>query len=499
MPSTYSTRLRLELIGTGEQTGSWGNTTNINLGTLLEESISGIASVTVADSASPTALTSVNGGTDQARQMIIDLGGTLTAAREVTCPNVQKLYFVRNGTVGGFAVTFKPTTGTGISVPNGKIRAVYCNATNVVDLITDLSASTQLAGSDIATTSTAQTLLSKTLTSPRVGTAILDTFGNELIAFTATGSAVNEITVTNAAGGGTPTISATGGDTNIGLNLVSKGSSSVFVNSVPAVTTTGIQTLTNKTISYPAITVLDSSFTLQDNADTTKQVRFETSGVASGATRIVTIPNFDYTLGQILNDSVVTASIANSQVTEAKIADGSITVNKIGAGAVTPAKLSQPITVGTTQATTSGTFKDFAIPAWARRIRLVFNLVSLSGSAQVRIQLGPSGGAQVTGYNSISSITGSGSAVATQTAGFDIYNNGPTSAAQYSGSIEFTPVDLSTNTWAASGMFGSTTGNIGTFVVAGIVVLTGALAVVRITSSNGTDTLDNGSANIVYD
>lgn len=350
MPSTYSTRLRLELIGTGEQTGSWGNTTNINLGTLIEESISGIASVTVADSASPTALTSVNGGTDQARQMIINLTGGLTAAREVTCPNVQKLYFVRNGTSGGFPVTFKPTTGTGISIPNGRIRAVYCDATNVLDLITDLSTSTQIAGADIATTSTAQTLLSKTLTSPRVGTAILDTNGNELIAVTATGSAVNEITVTNAATTGTPTISATGGDTNIGLNLVSKGSGSVFVNSVPAVTTTGTQTLTNKTLSSPSITnpsitnsglltlpagpdtivgrattdtltnktldstnilnIRDDRFTLQDDGDLTKQLRFQLNPLSTATTRVLTAPAADGTI-------ITTADAANQAAMEA--------------------------------------------------------------------------------------------------------------------------------------------------------------------------------------
>lgn len=349
MPSSFSSRLRLELIGTGEQSGSWGNTTNINLGTLIEEAISGIASVTVADSASPTALTSVNGGTDQARQMIINLTGGLTAAREVTCPNVQKLYFVRNGTSGGFPVTFKPTTGTGISIPNGKIRAVYCDATNVLDLITDLSASAQIAGADIATTSTAQTFTNKTINSPRIGTGIFDTNGNEVVAITATASAVNEITITNAAASGTPTISATGGDTNIGLNLVSKGAGSVFVNSVPAVTTTGIQTLTNKTISSPSITnpsitnsglltlpagpdtivgrattdtltnktldstnilnIRDDRFTLQDNADASKLLQFQLGALTSG-TRTLTAPAADGTI-------ITTADAANQAAMEA--------------------------------------------------------------------------------------------------------------------------------------------------------------------------------------
>lgn len=337
MPSSFSSRLRLELIGTGEQSGSWGNTTNINLGTLIEEAIAGIASVAVSDNpVSPTTLTAVDGGTDQARQMIINLTGGITATREVRCPAVQKLYFVRNATTGGFAITFKTASGTGISIPNGRIRAVYCDGTNVNDLITDLPATTQLAGSDIATISTAQTFTNKTLTSPRIGTGIFDTNGNEVVAITATASAVNEITITNAAASGTPTISATGGDTNIGLNLVSKGSGSVFVNSVPAVTTTGIQTLTNKTISSPSITnpsitnsglltlpagpdtivgrattdtlsnktldstnilnIRDDRFTLQDDGDLTKQLRFQLNPLSTATTRVLTAPAADGTI-----------------------------------------------------------------------------------------------------------------------------------------------------------------------------------------------------------
>jgi hypothetical protein len=116
--------------------------------------------------------------------------------------------------------------------------------------------------STIVTTTGSQTLTNKTLTTPtlttpRFGSAgeIDDTNGNELIKFpTTVASAVNEITVTNAAASGTPSISATGDDTNISLNLVAKGSGTVQAGGVPVVTTTGSQTLTNKTLTSPTIT-----------------------------------------------------------------------------------------------------------------------------------------------------------------------------------------------------------------------------------------------------
>jgi hypothetical protein len=129
MASTYSPNLRLELITTGEQQGTWGSTTNTNLGTLLEEAIGGYISVTVTDGADTT-LTTSNGSADQSRNMVINLAGALTATRNVICPAIEKLYVVKNATTGGFAVTFKVSGQTGVSVPNGSTYFLYVDGTD---------------------------------------------------------------------------------------------------------------------------------------------------------------------------------------------------------------------------------------------------------------------------------------------------------------------------------------------------------------------------------
>ena len=119
MPSTYSTNFRFELIGSGEQQGTWGTTTNTNLGTLIEEAIGGYVTVTVADSALGTTLTANNGTSDQSRNMIINLtsAGNLTATREVFCPAIEKLYVVRNATTNNFPVTFRVANSNVITHP----------------------------------------------------------------------------------------------------------------------------------------------------------------------------------------------------------------------------------------------------------------------------------------------------------------------------------------------------------------------------------------------
>lgn len=130
MPSTYSNILRIEKIATSEQSGTWGATTNTNL-ELLEDAIAGVASVTHDDTANYT-LTALNGATDEARCAILEIGGTLTAARNAVVPTQTKPYIVKNSTSGGFAVTIKTSGGTGVSIPNGKVGIVYCDGTNVV-------------------------------------------------------------------------------------------------------------------------------------------------------------------------------------------------------------------------------------------------------------------------------------------------------------------------------------------------------------------------------
>lgn len=129
--STYSTNLGIELIGTGELDGSWGTATNTNLGTLIEQAISGYATQAITDGAD-TVITIPNGATGVARNMIIECTGTLSAARNLIVPAKRKLYFIYNNTTGGYAVTVKVSGLTGVSVPNGAKVVLVCNGTDIV-------------------------------------------------------------------------------------------------------------------------------------------------------------------------------------------------------------------------------------------------------------------------------------------------------------------------------------------------------------------------------
>jgi hypothetical protein len=132
MPSTYSD-LKIELIATGEQTGTWGATTNTNLGTALEEAITGSADVTFASNDITLTLTNTN-ASQAARNLRLNLIGTTGGAtRNLIVPTLQKLYLINNTCTD--AIVVKNSTGTGITVGAGKTNFVYNDGSNVVDAI----------------------------------------------------------------------------------------------------------------------------------------------------------------------------------------------------------------------------------------------------------------------------------------------------------------------------------------------------------------------------
>ena len=147
MASTYST-LKVELIGTGEQTGTWGTTTNDNLSVALGEAITGSADVAFSSADVTVTLTDTNAA-QTARNLRLNLTGTSGGARNLILGSgcqIEKLYLINNGLAD--AVTVKNTSGTGIAVPAGKSMFVFNNATNVVDAVTHLSSLT--LGTDLA-------------------------------------------------------------------------------------------------------------------------------------------------------------------------------------------------------------------------------------------------------------------------------------------------------------------------------------------------------------
>jgi len=156
MASTYST-LKVELIGTGEQTGTWGTTTNDNLSVALGEAITGSADVAFSSADVTVTLTDTNGA-QTARNLRLNLTGTSGGARNLILGSgcqIEKLYLINNGLAD--AVTVKNTSGTGIAVPAGKSMFVFNNGTNVVDATTHLTSLTLGTALPIASGGTGST------------------------------------------------------------------------------------------------------------------------------------------------------------------------------------------------------------------------------------------------------------------------------------------------------------------------------------------------------
>ena len=130
MASTYSPLLRLELIGSGDQAGLWGNTTNNNLGALLEQAIAGVGSITLTASTDYT-LTSLNGAPDNARNAVLTFSGSPGATTNIVIPASQKLYVVRNGSASD--LIFKTSAQvSGVTVKSGDATLVFCDGASAL-------------------------------------------------------------------------------------------------------------------------------------------------------------------------------------------------------------------------------------------------------------------------------------------------------------------------------------------------------------------------------
>ncbi len=215
MPSTFSP-LKIELIATGEQSGTWGATTNTNLGTALEDAITGSADVAFSSADVTVTLTDTNAA-QTARNLRLNLTGTSGGARNLILGSgcqIEKLYLINNGLAD--AVTVKNTSGSGVAVPAGKTMFVYNNGTNVVDATTHLSSLTLTTALPAASGGTGQSSYTTgdllyasgatALSKLGIGTngQALVVSGGALAWGTTSGTTTNSLTITTTGGAAAP-------------------------------------------------------------------------------------------------------------------------------------------------------------------------------------------------------------------------------------------------------------------------------------------------------
>jgi hypothetical protein len=271
MANSTSASLKLTVQATGENSGTWGQITNTNL-LILEQAIGGYDAVGITSGAT---LTFSNGALSNGKNAVLKLTGTIGGAVNVTIPDsIEKTFVVDNATTGAHTVTFKTTSGTGVTwaAADKGTKMVYSDGTNVVDTaFTELSSDFSPQLSADLDTNAQNIIIDNTK-------AILDENSNEQIKFVTAGSAVNEFSIGNAATGAAPAISVTGGDANIALNITPKGYGRATFNgqgkiqSVAEKVTTEATAATG-TINYDVLTQAVWNFTSDAGANWTLNIR----------------------------------------------------------------------------------------------------------------------------------------------------------------------------------------------------------------------------------
>lgn len=242
MPSTYSPNLRIELIATGEQSGTWGATTNTNLGTLIEDAVAGYTSVSITSA--NQALTALNGAADQSRNMTIALSTTTSAAFNVYIPPAEKFYVIRNLSAYDASIycstVLGNTTaaGTGVTVKAGTTFQVCTDGTNVYEALNSFSGALTVTGSlTVNGNSTlGSTRLSATYSQSTTTVTVTTTTAHGYT----TGNSIQFIPTSGDAQGGQYTITVT-------------GTTSFTFTSALSQTTSGDALVTNDTVTVNGV------------------------------------------------------------------------------------------------------------------------------------------------------------------------------------------------------------------------------------------------------
>ena len=320
MASTY-TPLGIELMATGENAGTWGTKTNTNLN-IIEQISGGYSAQSIAGGAQTTALSVSDGSTGATMShRMIEFTGSITGNQIVTIPlDAQTFYFLRNSTSGAYTVQFKYVSGSGSSVT--------FSATDKGDKVVFATANDG-TNPDIKEVALGLTSIVED-TSPQLGGnldtndfniafddahGIIDENGNEQLIFQTTTSAVNQFDITNAATGNAPSISATGGDSNVDVAIIPKGTGETKIGTGSAnatLTSSGAHDLvldTNSGTNSGNITITDAA---------NGNITLTPNGSGKVVVDVLTFPNADGSANQILttNGSGVLSFVDNSGGTD---------------------------------------------------------------------------------------------------------------------------------------------------------------------------------------